>query len=388
MWSSRALIAEIVYRSDDVPTSRQNDAIVPTSQQNVTSPLPLQPLLISEYFQFVHVPPFSEYVKCIDEVEPKYQGYTENTSCSTKKEKKNYSTGHSDIEVCEDEVKLTFNIQEEFPPDFTKYCTLMRSRQSNDVFCFISSEGYQENVDLHQIAEPYITQTIIKTAKGQRAERNYNREIRCYNELFNCSSPHLVRVIAANSETYTLKMEKMTCSLFQQLQKRDTIKVRNLHSDVLCGLKALQERGFSHRDIKPGNILYDENTGVYKLTDFGTSALTTEENISQRGTPPYVLPNHVILNPGHNRGQANDKFGIGIILLQIVKDLRAEKANYEDMDNPKYWEGLKQFFNQILTKRLDTDKKLSDEDYVWLYFKEEVIPMINLHSPVPPSGRQ
>jgi serine/threonine-protein kinase len=45
-------------------------------------------------------------------------------------------------------------------------------------------------------------------------------------------------------------------------------EVRKITTDVALGLQALHARGMLHRDIKPGNLLRDDN-GTTKLGDFG-----------------------------------------------------------------------------------------------------------------------
>ena len=40
---------------------------------------------------------------------------------------------------------------------------------------------------------------------------------------------------------------------------------------VLRGLRYLHSHNVVHRDVKAANVLLDEETGVLKLSDFGTS---------------------------------------------------------------------------------------------------------------------
>ena len=59
---------------------------------------------------------------------------------------------------------------------------------------------------------------------------------------------------------------------------------------MLCGLQALRVHQFTHRDIKTENVLYDETTGVYKLTYFGLAENYNKLRRSQKGSPGYILP--------------------------------------------------------------------------------------------------
>ena len=37
----------------------------------------------------------------------------------------------------------------------------------------------------------------------------------------------------------------------------------------LIGLKMMHCRGYFHRDIKPGNVIFNKETDTFKLADFG-----------------------------------------------------------------------------------------------------------------------
>jgi serine/threonine-protein kinase len=80
------------------------------------------------------------------------------------------------------------------------------------------------------------------------------------------------------------------------------------------GLQAMHNLGFVHCDIKPNNILYNED-GKVKVIDFGQSckAGTIKERI--QGTPDYISPEQVKRKPVNNR---TDIFNLGATLYWAV----------------------------------------------------------------------
>ena len=77
-------------------------------------------------------------------------------------------------------------------------------------------------------------------------------------------------------------------------------------------------RGVIHRDVKPGNIMLDEERSV-KITDFGIAKITapsnTTETRSVTGTPSYMSPEQVQGLPVDGR---SDQFSLAVIAYEIL----------------------------------------------------------------------
>lgn len=97
-------------------------------------------------------------------------------------------------------------------------------------------------------------------------------------------------------------------------------KIINILSPVLNALSYLASKGIMHRDLKPDNIMVDEETGALKIMDFG---LATKINIPEYiykicGTPGYIAPEVFNYNKNVPSTGYNDKcdvFSVGCILF-------------------------------------------------------------------------
>src|SRR2546422_5966521 len=108
------------------------------------------------------------------------------------------------------------------------------------------------------------------------------------------------------------------------LVRREPMSVRRaaeLIAKVARTVHYAHEHHILHRDIKPGNILLDQQ-GEPHLTDFGLARLVETESTVTRtmevlGTPSYMAPEQAV---GNNAAisSATDVYGLGAVLYQLL----------------------------------------------------------------------
>ena len=92
-----------------------------------------------------------------------------------------------------------------------------------------------------------------------------------------------------------------------------------LTQQVARGLAFAHEHGIVHRDVKPQNVLVDEE-GSPKVTDFGIArSLDPQEGLTQTGTllgtSDYIAPEQA---SGRRVDERSDQYGLGVLLYELL----------------------------------------------------------------------
>ncbi|HEU4975129.1 MAG TPA: protein kinase [Baekduia sp.] len=149
----------------------------------------------------------------------------------------------------------------------------------------------------------------------------FRREARAVAQL---NHPHIVTVIDAGEDGTTpyIVFEYVSGeTLKDRIRRHGRLPVPEALAyaiEVARALGAAHDRGIVHRDVKPQNVLVDDE-GSAKVTDFGIARTLDQEGLTADGrvlgTTDYVSPEQAL---GHPVTRQSDLYSLGIVLFEML----------------------------------------------------------------------
>ncbi len=190
-------------------------------------------------------------------------------------------------------------------------------------------EGGMGRVYLAQQIHPQ-RQVALKVVRGLSASvvDRMRREIEVLAQL---EHPGIARLYAAGESRIDdvdvpwLALEYVRgVDLVRHVQEKDLDLVARLHLliEVARAVHYAHERGFIHRDLKPGNILVDEeghpkvlDFGIARLREDGTQGLTQDGQVL--GTLPYMSAEQ-LAGDSSRIDARSDVYSLGVLAYELI----------------------------------------------------------------------
>lgn len=166
---------------------------------------------------------------------------------------------------------------------------------------------------------------FLKSSKDPHHKMLFEREAKAIAALG--KHPNIVQIYAwgEHNEYSYFALEYVQSSVLDMMEEHaEGLPVHDaLRIIAQCaeGLSYAHKKGILHRDVKPANILIEEEDGSAKIADFGLARLsessqnklTIEGAVS--GSPPYMSPEQA---KGIRLDERSDIFSLGVTLYQLL----------------------------------------------------------------------
>lgn len=115
----------------------------------------------------------------------------------------------------------------------------------------------------------------------------------------------------------------------REVTRLDAREAARICRDLARGLEHMHDQGVLHRDIKPGNVLFDA-AGTPKLVDLGIAKLEGAETLTISGdllgTPAFMSPEQA-LGRRESIGPRSDVYSLGVLLFTMLTGRVPFQAN-------------------------------------------------------------
>jgi len=180
--------------------------------------------------------------------------------------------------------------------------------------------------------DPRIGRTVaVKTValseefEGEQLEKVTDRFFREAETAGRLNHPSIVTIydVGEESDLAYIAMDYLDGASLQRYTKPGKLlpvtTVFDIIAQVADALHYAHSHNVVHRDIKPGNMIYDRRTRRIKVTDFGVACLTDASKTKTGtilGTPSYMSPEQVL---GKRVDGRSDLFSLGVTFYQMLR---------------------------------------------------------------------
>jgi serine/threonine-protein kinase len=173
-----------------------------------------------------------------------------------------------------------------------------------------------------QLARPVVIKVLHPhLARDPEVSERFRREAEAAAKLVH---PHICAILdcgATDDVVYTVMPYLAGGSLADMIQAKSVVEAPRtavIAAQVACALDYAHRRGVIHRDIKPDNILLDED-GNAAITDFGIATARFHARLTASGramgTPHYMSPEQAM---GKLVDGRSDIYAMGILLYESL----------------------------------------------------------------------
>ena len=170
------------------------------------------------------------------------------------------------------------------------------------------ARDYERGVD--------IALKILQPAPGRSAVA-WDALVHEHDSASRLDHPHILKVYPPEREdgTFLLPMELASGGDLRQLRGSDYLAVVPVLIEIAEALEHAHDCGVIHRDLKPGNALFDAG-GSVKVADFGVAGRAPDTGGDIRGLSPFAA------SPEQLRGEppapADDIYGLGALAYELL----------------------------------------------------------------------
>lgn len=207
-----------------------------------------------------------------------------------------------------------------------------------------------------------------RLAQDERARARFEREAQAVASLSHSNIVAIHRVgRLSNGLPYIVMQFVKGRTLADRLEAEGRLPVdeaRGIVADIASALAAAHKKGIIHRDVRPANVLYDEESGRCLLTDFGIAAIMARGDLDAPtrltrtgemiGDPAYMSPERL---SGTEISERSDIYSLGLFGYELL----AGRGPYDSQSKRELLAAhLKEQPRKLLELRSDVDPGLAE----------------------------